>query len=190
MSRSVEFFATRQDSLQLLQTLEESSPLFYVRWGHYAEPQAPTYSTASEIPDLGVPSRPRKSEDRYLVFPEQVPVRFRELTGSTGTPEFITEAPAGVPWVHWHSGGLYGKECLVEGIIETALSNPHELRLFDSFYRAIRKRFLRIESSKMGTSYVGMEALELLRGRMRFVRNSNSSPRILDFKLPRGWRPT
>jgi hypothetical protein len=78
---------------------------------------------------------------------------------------------------------------MVEGIIETALSNREDLQLFSTLYRAIRKKFTRVESTKMGSSHVGSEALELLRGRMRFVRGSISSPRSMDFKLARGWRP-
>jgi hypothetical protein len=189
MGRSIVFFATRQDLLDLLQPVEEGSPLYYVRWGYYASPTAPTYSRASEVPELGTPTRPERGEDRYFVFPRWVPLLFREVNRSTGATEFVTEPPANVPWVHLHSGGLYGKECLVEGIIESPLSGREQLRLFDALSRAIRKRFTRVQSSNMGASHVGPEALRLLRGGMRFVRNSSESPRELDFTLPRGWRP-
>jgi hypothetical protein len=183
------FFATRQDLLDVLQSVEENSPLYYVRWGHYPSPTAPTYSSAAEVPDLGTPSRPRRGEDRYFVFPRWVPLIFREVNRSAGPPKFETQPPANVPWAHLHSGGLYGEECLVEGIVESPLTGREELRLFDTLSRAIRRRFTRVQSSKMGASCVGTEALRLLRGGLRFVRGSLSSPRSMDFKLPRGWRP-
>jgi hypothetical protein len=189
MGRSIAFFTTKQDLLDVLQSVEEDSPLYYVRWGYYPSPTAPTFSSASEVPELGTPTRPHRGEDRYFVFPRWVPLIFREVNRSTGVTEFATEPPANVPWVHLHSGGLYGEEGLVEGIIESPLTRREELRLFDTLSRAIRKRFMRVESSNMGTSYVGPQALKLLRGGMRFVRNSILSLKDLDFELPRGWRP-
>jgi hypothetical protein len=189
MGRSITFFATKQDLLAVLQSVEEGSPMYYVRWGYYPAPTAPTYSSAAEVPDLGTPTRPDRGEDRYFVFPRWVPLIFREVNRRSGPTAFETEPPANVPWVHLHSGGLFGDECLVEGIIESPLTGREELRLFDTLSRLIRKRFIRVESSKMGASHVGQAALGLLRGGMRFVRNSLSSPPELDFKLPRGWRP-
>jgi hypothetical protein len=189
MGRSITFFTTRQDLLDVLRSVEEGAPLYYVRWGYYPAPTAPTYSCAAEVPDLGAPTRPRRGADRYFVFPRWVPLILREVQRSAGAPEFETQPPANVPWAHLHSGGPYGEECLVEGIIESPLTGREEARLFDTLSRAIRKRFTRVQSSKMGASYVGPEALRLLRGGRRFVRGSASSPRSMDFKLPRGWRP-
>jgi hypothetical protein len=179
------FFATRKDSLGLLLALEEKSPLYYVRWGYYGSPTAPVYFSAAEIPDLGLPTRPRRGEDRYFVFPRWVPLIFRQFTRDDGVDQFVTMPPANVPWVHLHSGGLHGDDCMVLGQIETALSRKEDLRFFEAINREIRKRFIKVK-----TTLVGAEALELLRARRtRFVVNGIGQPPSLDFKLPRGWRP-
>jgi hypothetical protein len=189
MGRNLEFFATKQDSLELLEFLEQKSPLFYVRWGYYPSRDVPSYSSAAQIPELGAPTYPRRGEDRYFIFSKPVKVRFRTIQRDTGEKRYVTRPPDGVPWVHLHSGGMYGEDLMVEGIIETAAYKREEMQLFNLLYRTIRKRFTRVESTNMGTSHVGQQALELLRGGMRFVRGGYDNPRDMDFKLPRGWQP-
>jgi hypothetical protein len=193
MGRYFDFFATKQDSLDLLLALERRSPLFYARWGYYPRPEAPTYHTATELPDLGAVKRPRKGENRYLVFPEPVRLDFREVHRNSGETDHVTAPPNGVPWVWFHSGGRYGEECLITGTVETGMTDRIGLRFFDRFCRAIRGGFTRAERPKTAScvgriSYVGPEALDLLLGGVRFT-DSTSSPRLLDFKVARGWRP-
>jgi hypothetical protein len=190
MGRTVMFFATKKDSLALLLALEEKSPLYYVRAGYYNSPTAPVYSSAAEIPDLGAPTRPHRGSDRYFVFARSVPLIFHKFTLKDGVDKFEVMAPENVSWVHLHSGGLHGDDCMVMGVIETALSRSEDLRLFEAINRAIRKRFTQVKSSGGRTTHVGPEALELLRARRtRFIVNGISQPPSLDFKLPRGWRP-
>jgi len=67
------------------------------------------------------------------------------------------------------------------------------LWFFDRICRAIRSTFTRAERPKRANcvariGYVGPEAMELLLGGMRFT-DGISSPRTLDFKVPRGWKP-
>jgi hypothetical protein len=190
MGRSLEFFATKQDSLELLESLEQKSPLFYVRWGYFPSRDVPSYSSAAQIPELGAPTFPRRGADRYFIFSRPVKMKFYRSRHASGETEYMTQPPDGVPWVHLHSGGLYGTDLMVEGIIETAAYRREEMQLFELLYRTIRKRFTRVESTNMGTSHVGSEALELLRKGLRFVRGGEDNPRDMDFKLPQGWQPT
>jgi hypothetical protein len=183
MSRHITFFATRQDSLDLLLYVEERAPLRYVRWGHYPSPEAPTYETASDIPDLGIARYGRKGESRYIVFPPTSALMFDKSEGAGVVYEPIPRTDS--PYVFFHTGGLFRDECLITGYVATASESREGIRLFDRFYRALRTRFVRVGSGYR--SLVGPEALGLLQAGMRFT-DSVTSPRTLDFKLPRGWR--
>jgi hypothetical protein len=186
MTRRCAFFATRQDSLNLLLEVEKGCPLLYVRWGFYPEPEAPTYETATGIPDLGT-SRGRKADICYLVLPRGSELCF-DKSGLGDTPVTYGPIPPGgdSQYVHFYGGGVYRGECLITSLIQTASESREGLRFYDRFYRALRTRFHRVGSGYR--NLVGSDALELLRSGMRFTDGCRS-PRRLDFKLPRGWRP-
>ncbi len=187
MSRYADFFATRRDSLDLLSYLEGRSPLLYVRWGHYDSPQAPTYETASDLPDLGSPGHGRKGDDRYLVLPARSALRFYKHQ-RPGGPEYEPQPRGGSPYVFFHSGGLYGDGFLITGEFWTAFESKEAVRFFDRFYRAVRTRFTRVEGTTGRSSHVGPEALGLLRGRRVRFTDGTACPPAIDLKLPRGWR--
>jgi hypothetical protein len=186
MSRYSAFFATKQDSLDLLLSLEKRSPLFYVRWGCYPSRKVPMYETASDIPDLGTAEHGRKGDNRYLVLPTKSTLTFYRSTNVVTGTEYTPQSRGNSPYVFFHSGGIYRDECLITGEVETAFDTREALRFFDRFYRAIRTRFTRVEHP--WCSAIGPEALGLLRAGMRFTAGF-ASPRTHDFKLPSGWRP-
>lgn len=185
MSRHIAFFATRQDSLDLLLYVEERTPLWYVRWGHYPSPEAPTYETASDIPDLGIARIGLKGETRYIVFPPASALTFDKSEGA-GVIRYEPVPRTESPYVFFHSGGLFRDECLITGYVGTSSESREGVCFFDRLYRALRRRFVRVGSGYR--SLVGPEALGLLQAGMRFT-DSVTSPRTLDFKRPRGWRP-
>ena len=124
MGHYFDFFATKQDSLDLLLSLEKKSPLFYARWGYYPAPQAPTFDSVAELPDLGLVTRPHKGDNRYIVFPNRVQLDFRSVPRKNGETDYVTIPPKGTPWVWFSSGGHYlgeenRPECVITGIVET-----------------------------------------------------------------------
>jgi hypothetical protein len=193
VGRYAAFFATKPDALDLLLYLEGRSPLVYVRWGHYDSPQAPTYRTGSDIPDLGTAEFGRKGDNRYLILPTRAALGFSKHKGSRG-PTYEPRQRGYSPYVFFHSGGIYRDECLIAGEVWTAFETPDALRFYGRFYRALRTRFafVKVTGSKGRQAalnrYIGPEALGLLRAGMRFS-DGYASPPALDFKLPRGYRP-
>jgi hypothetical protein len=137
MSRYADFFATKQDSLDLLLRLEGGSPLLYVRWGHYDSPAAPTYETARDIPDLGSLRYGRKGDNRYLVLPTRAALKFYKHK-RPGGPEYEPQPRRYSPYVFFHGGGLYRDGFLITGEVWTAFETREAVRFFDRFYRAIR----------------------------------------------------
>jgi len=198
MGRYFDFFATKQDSRDLLLSLERKSRLFYAHWGSYPTPKAPTFASVSELPDLGLVTRPHKGDNRYIVFPKRVQLDFLEVPRKNGATDYVTIPPKGAPWVWFSSGGHYlgevnRPECVITGIVETGMTDRVGLRFFDRICRAIRSKFTRAARPKRANcvgrfGYVGPEALELLLAGIRFT-DSISAPRTLDFKVARGWKP-
>ena len=122
MSRYAVFYATRQDSLDLLLYLEGRAPLVYVRWGHYDSPSAPTYMTAADVPDLGTAEHGRKGDNRYLVLPTRATLKFYKHRGPGG-PEYEPQTRGNSPYVFFHSGGVFRGKCLIAGEVWTAFEN-------------------------------------------------------------------
>ena len=152
MSRHNAFFATRQDSLHLLRNVEEREPLRYVQWGHYPSPEAPTYERASDISDLGVARIGRKGENRYVVFPPTSALTFDKSEGA-GVIRYEPIPRTDSPYVFFHSGGLFGDECLITGYIGTSSESREGIRFFDRFYRALRTRFVRVGRQRDEPAY-------------------------------------
>jgi hypothetical protein len=192
MSRYSAFFATKQDSLDLLLSIEKRSPLFYVRWGHYPSRQVPTYETASDLPDLGTPEFGGKGDNRYLVLPNRSALAFSRYTNDIRGVTYVTQSRGYSPYVFFHSGGIYRGECLITGEVETNFDTREVLCFFHRFYRALRERFTRgvWGAARRGRCdrAIGPEALSLLRGGMRFTDDYARTPES-DYKLPPGWRP-
>jgi len=189
MGRRLDFFATRQDSLDLLLYLEGRGPLYYALWGTFAAPISPTWRTAADLPDLGIAVLPSKGTGpRYMVFPRPVELTYRTVTRTSGEIVYVADPSANPPCVTFCGGGRFGDGCLIAGTVQTGAVEPEGLKLFGRFERAIRRRFVRVvspagEGVVAHAGQVGTGAIELLRAGWRFTE-SVSAPRSLDFRLP------
>ena len=152
VSRHIAFFATRQDSLDVLLYVEERAPLRYVRWGGYPSPEAPTYEKASDIPDLGIARIGLKGETRYIVFPPTSALMFDKSEGA-GIIRYEPIPGTDSPYVFFHSGGLFRDECLITGYVGTSSESREGIRFFDRFYRALRTRFVRVGRQRDEPAY-------------------------------------
>src|ERR1700722_18745930 len=120
MSRSIIFFATKQDSLDLLLSIEKKSPLFYVPWGWYdSRRDVPRYETAADIPDLGTAAYGRKGDNRYLVLPSKATLTFQRNVNVNRGPKYSPQSRGYSPYIHFHSGGIYRDECVITGELYT-----------------------------------------------------------------------
>ena len=193
MSRSITFFATKQDSLDLLLYLEKNSPLFYVRWGWYASRRdVPRYETAANIPDLGTAEFGRKGDNRYLVLPSKSTLTFQRNVNVYRGSEYSPVSRRYSPYIHFHSGGVYREECLIPGELYTNFDTREALAFFNRFRRAFRTRFTAVPDPWCGgraNLAIGPEALALFRAGMRFTSGYTMAP-AYDYndKLPSSLR--
>src|ERR1700677_2444630 len=84
MSKSHQFFATRDDILGITRLLEADAPVKYVRSGMATSLPPETFDSAAHIPNLGTASSPSAAScDSFLVCePETkiIPRRLKTLT--------------------------------------------------------------------------------------------------------------
>ena len=186
MARRIEHFSTRGDATKLLASIEAQQPLWYVKAGIYTTPACPTYTSAIHIPQLGRTLHPdRTSSDRYMVFPSQVDVVFREVTQNAGNKLYMLGPWKNPPCLLFTCGGIYegdakDDKCLIAGLVETAHKDTELAGLFSLFSRSIKKMYTRFQRPDLD-SFVGPEALTLLRSGWRFTE-SRSSPTSLDLR--------
>jgi len=186
MPKRIEHFSTRADAMELLGNIEAVRPIWYVKTGVYSTPVCPTYTSAIQIAELGSTLRPdRTSSDRYMVFPVPVDVVFREVSQNAGHTLYMLDPWKNPPCLLFTCGGIFesgaeDERCLIAGLIETAYKDSELAGLLSLFSRSIKKGYTRFQRPGLD-SFVGPEALALLRSGWRLTE-SRSSPPILDLK--------
>lgn len=189
MTKSIELFSTREDALQLLAEIETKRPLWYVKTGTYSLPTCQVHTSATQISQLGITLHAdRASSDRYMIFPSQVELAFRDVKQNTGTTLYMLDAWKNPPCLVFICGGVYEGDdpqadgCLVAGLVETAYKDAAIGGLYSLFARSIKKLYTRIERPELD-SFIGPAAMGLLRSGWRLTE-SCSAPPDLDLRLP------
>lgn len=186
MAKRIEVFSTEEDALHLLLEIQQVHPLWYVKTGTYHEASCPIYTSATQILNLGKTMRPdRTSSERYMIFPSQVSLMFREVIQSGGNSLFMLDAWKNPPCVLYTCGGVYegdsqDTKCLIAGLVETSYKDSEVAGLYSLFLRSIKKFYTRVQRTELD-SYIGSSAMELLRSGWRLTE-SCSSPPALDLR--------
>jgi len=149
----ISFYMTPTDIGAVLRAVEEAESLRCYIAGH-ADGSA-VYSTAAEIPNLGVAdSESGISCTTFVVAAEATPVHIRRIPAGFSfmdqliNPDTVTLTAAGV----WESSTI------IEGRVATAYGTPPSQKLMRRFKSVISKR-----STKYYSRWVGTEALALAR---------------------------
>lgn len=140
MAKRIEVFSTEEDALHLLLEIQQVHPLWYVKTGTYHEASCPIYTSATQILNLGKTMRPdRTSSERYMIFPSQVSLMFREVIQSGGNSLFMLDAWKNPPCVLYTCGGVYvggskDTQCLIAGLVETANRDSEVAGLYSLYF--------------------------------------------------------
>jgi hypothetical protein len=153
------FFATADDLLVVLLSVEARHAVVYTPFDHIHKPRAEHFRTAQELPTL---FRPQPYESAtcgpmYLVTEAGTEVILRPLTRYEGKDRWSVDQLANPDSVVLRHGGMYGDNVLLQGEISTAYKTKVASRLQRAFGAAIRKYFV-----KIGVFYVGPAAEVLL----------------------------
>src|SRR5205809_2899149 len=116
------FFATADDLLPVLLSVEARHAVVYTPGGHIYEPRADHYRTARDLPTL---FRPQPFESAvsgpvYLVTEVGAEVILRKLPPYEGRDRWSVDQLANPDSTGLRHGGMYGQNVLLPGEIRTA----------------------------------------------------------------------
>jgi hypothetical protein len=153
------FFATPEDLLPVLLSVEARQSVAYTLCEHLHEPRVDRFLTAHELPTLFQPA-PFESAvlgAAYLVTESATDIVLRQLSPFEGKDRWAVDQLCNPDSTVLRHGGLYGDNVLLRGEIRTAHKTKVALRLQRAFDAAVRKHFVKIR-----WCYVGREAEALL----------------------------
>jgi hypothetical protein len=172
------FFATADDLLPVLLSVEAQQAVVYTPFAHIHEPRVDHYRTARDLPTL-FQTQPFESAvcgPAYLITAADTAVVLRQLSRYEGRDRWSVDQLANPDSTVLRHGGLFNVNVLLRGEVRTAYKTSVAQRLQRAFDAAIRKRFVRIQAI-----YVGPAAEALLDSGCRLT-TAEQCPRELDLR--------
>jgi hypothetical protein len=167
------FFATSEDLLPVLLSVEARHQISYTPSGHFEKPLVESFQTVRELPTIFLPA-PHESAiagPAYVVTESPARIVLRELSPYLGKKRWAVDQLSNPDSTVLRHGGFYGERLLLNGEIRTAYKSPAAMRLQRAFDNAIRKHFVKIRAF-----YVGSQAEALLDAGYRLAGAQQSPP--------------
>ena len=167
------FYATANDLLPVLLTVEAKHAIVYTLFDHIHEPRAKQFRTARDLPTL---FRPQPFElavggPAYLVTEVGAEVTLRPLPPYNGRNRWSVDLLANPESTVLRHGGMFKDNVLLRGEVRTANKTTAAQRLQRAFAAAIRKHFVKVQAF-----YVGPEAEALLDSGCRLTAAEQCPP--------------
>ena len=166
-----QFYATSEDLLPLLASVESHLDVKYTPMGISSSKVVQSWHHGNELPTIGVPS-PNESAisgPSYLVTLAATPVTPRLIRTECGDSWVVDQLQNPDSTVLLH-GGRY-EQVLLYGRVATASRTPGALKLQRVYEAAIRRSFARVQAF-----YVGEAAEALLDSGFRLTIGAKSPP--------------
>lgn len=174
--RSLRFFATKGDVAPLLQALESSHSLVFARAGLFDSSEVQVMSSIVDK-NLGISKHGNSNLDvKYLVAAKGSTFHTRRVQQHSGCIKYAIDQRNNPQSILFQPGGVYNDGCLIGGELGAVSSDEDSVRIFRLFHDQISSRF-----SKVGSFWVGSEALGLLDKGWRLTMDVNS-PESYDLK--------
>jgi hypothetical protein len=167
------FFATPEDLLPVLASVEAKLSVQYTRMGHRLSRDVECWQQGRELPTLSqpFPVESAVAGPAYLVTLGGTVVATRKMSPLNGRDRWsIDQLENPDSTVFWH-GGRYGESVLLYGRVATVSRTVVALKLQRAFESALRKQFVRVKAF-----YVGKCAEELLDRGVRLAGAVQSPP--------------
>jgi hypothetical protein len=179
MSQS-QFFATKEDLVNLLRAIEIKGSLKYVSAGRSLTPDFECFSRGEDIPKLGIATFASSSNcDGFLVSEPGVETKVGLVNQSNGIKNYYINQLINPDTVVFWPGGMWTQDILLMGSVGTASDSEASRRLMRRFHTTIKKYFARTRNGY----YVGPAARKLLESGKRLTIAEQSPPEF-DLKLP------
>ena len=167
-----EFFATRRDQLPNLLALESQVKLQYVLEGMFEHPEPTVFSSASELPDLGIAREAHYMQTpSYLVVAAGKRIAVNQEPQKAGGVLYAVDLRRNSTAFAFRPAGRYGRKTLIPGRIGTGKQTA--LAACKQFWRALTKEYV-----KVGHYWIGPEAYRLLEQGTRLTPAAQCPPEM------------
>jgi len=197
MNKLYYFYATRGDLLSIIEAFEAAGKVQYFRFGQTTKLPPESFTSAAQIPNLGIASHSSAVGCRkFVVCDTQTAIKPRQLKTLSqedvdlsdcpnepsqkaliGVERFAIDQLFNQDTITFSPGGMWNEEILLHAAIGTASNSQMSLALMNRFKMAIKKSCI-----KMRSFYVGPLALELLKNGTRLTISAQS-PREFDLTI-------
>lgn len=175
--RQILFYATKEDLLLILKSVEASRLLKYARTGRYVRPKPQMFLSGASIPGLGIADNDSSiSCESYLVLDPATDVEVRQVLQTDGMTSYHIDQLVNPNSVVITAGGIRTPGVYLHGRVATASDTPQSQDLMRLFAPVFRK-----QCGKIKAFWVGAHALRQLEGGARFTM-AVSSPSEFDLK--------
>ena len=177
--KQIHFFGLKEDFLAMLELLETTGPLKYVRTGNFLSNEVKNggsvITAGANIPNLGKATADQTAGcEAYLVCEPRAPIELRRFRDYEGRDRVCVDQLANPDSVLFTPAGMWNEDIVLNGCVGTASNSPSSQALLKRFQSAVKKTF-----SKVRAFYVGPKALVLLECGKRLA-GAVQSPRELD----------
>jgi hypothetical protein len=167
----IQFFATKDDLLPLLEGVEKEAEINYVQAGWSDTAAANCYSTGAVLPNLGTASAESAVNcTTYLICPQGELIRARPISGQSYAFDQLLNPNT----VAFTPGGLWDRDILLYGRFSSVSDGAFSSELLKLLGSLVRKRFKKIKAF-----FVGNEAERMLDAGKRLAI-AVQSPKTLD----------
>ncbi|MGD9791106.1 MAG: hypothetical protein AB7Q00_08700 [Phycisphaerales bacterium] len=168
----IQFFATKQDLLSVLELIDRNNSVHYMRAGNELTPHFDSYKRGADIPNLGVANRETGAAcTSYLVAYQTTPFSIRTIVGPNGTQRYLVDQLMNPDSVSFTPAGMWEDNTLLQGVIGTASASETSYILMKQFRSAITTSF-----KKLQRRFVGPHSLMLLHAGKRLTIAVQSPP--------------
>src|SRR5262249_5290612 len=151
MSKSINFFATKNDLESVLAAVEAVRPLRYTQAGMLDVEERPSLTDGWQIPRLGcAPSGTQTLEPFWLITDRAKKVKVEVVAQRKGGMRYGVDPGSNPEGVVLWPGGIFENSCLIAGRLGTGVLNAASNELLDLFGQKMRNIFKPIKSFLVG----------------------------------------
>ena len=158
MSKVVNFFATRKDSLDVFIEVESARSIHYASAGMFETPETVVYPSALQIPDLGVIRVPDAALGRGLLLADSTTSFTSEpIPQRRGGVRYAVDQATNPDTVDLSPGGQFDPKTIIAGRLGTSTDSLLSADLLRMIANVVRRRWVKVKSY-----FVGPESLTVL----------------------------
>lgn len=152
-SRTLAFYATREDLVRVMRRLELQRLVKYARHGYFDTPEAEVYFRSVDLPPLG---QWDAAHNIYLVSDFAAEIQYRTVGEKPGPVEYVSDPMKNHEAVNLSTGGCWRPRVLAGGSLYLLSNHASATEIFELAASLIRAEFVEIRGVHLGPDALGL----------------------------------